>query len=68
MKAICISNIDICGKGVFTLGDTYDIDECNSDLFYYIRCDDLGMDRFASKKCFNTLQEIRNNKIEELGI
>jgi len=72
MKAVCISNISETGKVMsFTVGKIYDVELAShrlEDDNYYVYANDNGVDMFCGKKWFKLISEIRNEKLNELGI
>lgn len=72
MKAVCINNISETGKVMsFTVGKVYDVEHAHhrmEDDNYYVHANDNGVNMFCGKKWFKLLSEIRDEKLESIGI
>ena len=70
MKVVCINNTYINFTYHITPGKVYNIeDSCKIvGVEYYIIVDDLGDSKYLDPSLFRNLDDIRDDKLEKLGI
>lgn len=66
---IYVTSLNECSKNRLTIGKIYDVYEKNGSYCdYYIITNDFGRRVAMDLHCFKTIQEYREEKINQLGI